>query len=617
MKKIKSIKVLSTLKIATPYIIFFLISLIVCQSTFKDSVSYRSDNKFHMTRFYGFVEGLKDGQVVPQYIPSFNDNFGYAPNLFYGPLPSFVSSIFYTITNNWVITESILLIMISFIGMCGMYFFVKEITSRKLTSTIGAILYGLSPYFVCNLVVRFAIGEAIGMMMLPYLFLGVYLWINNKSTKKSILLLTISMAIILLSHVGSIVIIAPFIVLFLILNYKKIFQKKLLKKKFLILLAACCTALAMSAVFILPMIESKILGNYSIFDNVFSYKFQFMGMDHLSSSTITLNDLIFGTRQTLHNDVPYAYLGVALSFLPVFVLLTKNVKYKKLVRNFSLILLFSIFLIVADPWRFLPSTFTLPIQFSWRFLSIASFSAAFISAIVIDSLVSKISLFSLNNKIKMILLGFIGCSIAILCLWVVKPAILVDSNRINGSYDKFPPDIMYCTNQCEYLPFNSMIKSAGSIEKVYDTINNNPYDANKLQTDARNKKGKSVDIISGDFNAQAIISQEKGSHATISIDKTSSLTQIELPKYYYPGWKAYILNGDGTKKTVSTGTSQYGFLTINIPKSEGPLEIYIYYGTSFATNLGIIISLCSCIVLVLYCIEKTTLRKRFDSFIEN
>ena len=501
--------------------------------------------------------------------------------------------------------------------MCGMYFFVKEITSRKLTSTIGAILYGLSPYFVCNLVVRFAIGEAIGMMMLPYLFLGVYLWINNKSTKKSILLLTISMAIILLSHIGSIVIIAPFIVLFLILNYKKIFQKKLLKKKFLILLAACCTALAISAVFILPMIESKILGNYSIFDNIFSYKFQFMGMDHLSLSTITLNDLIFGTRQTLHNDVPYAYLGVTLSFLPIFVLLTKNTKYKKLVRNFSLILLFSIFLIVADPWRFLPSTFTLPIQFSWRFLSIASFSAAFISTIVIDNLVSKISSFNLNNKIKMVLLGFIVCSITILCLWVVKPAILVDSNRINGSYDKFPPDIMYCTNQCEYLPFSAMVKSAGSIEKVYETINNNPYDANKLQTDARNKKGKSVDIISGDFNAQAIINQEKGSHAIISIDKTSSLTQIELPKYYYPGWKAYILNDDGTKKTVSTGTSQYGFLTINIPKSESPLEIYIYYGTSFATKLGIIISLCSCIMLTLYCIEKTTLRKKFDSFIEN
>ena len=122
MKKIKSIKVLSTLKIATPYIIFFLISLIVCQSTFKDSVSYRSDNKFHMTRFYGFVEGLKDGQVVPQYIPSFNDNFGYAPNLFYGPLPSFVSSIFYAITNNWVITESILLIMISFIDVWYVFF---------------------------------------------------------------------------------------------------------------------------------------------------------------------------------------------------------------------------------------------------------------------------------------------------------------------------------------------------------------------------------------------------------------------------------------------------------------------------------------------------------------
>ena len=201
------------------YLLVIILSCILMAPIFSMDLSQNSEYRIHMSRVLAINSVIKDGIFPPIIASNFMRGFGYALNLFYGPITTYVPIILLNIFGNSGLAIKIFAFFTVIFSGYTMYHFIFGVTKRKSIATLGALIYISAPYKLSNIFDRGAVGEYTAFIFIPLVFEGIYKIINDN---KNSYILCIGIIGLVLTHTISAIYTAIFAIVFLILNFKKI-----------------------------------------------------------------------------------------------------------------------------------------------------------------------------------------------------------------------------------------------------------------------------------------------------------------------------------------------------------------------------------------------------------
>lgn len=518
------------------YILLYLIFILAVSVPLMNDFLIRGhDIYFHLMRIEGLAQGIKNGQLPVRIQPVWYGDFGYSVSVFYGDLFIYFAAglrLFgFSLQNaykGYVVFCNVATILIA-----GYSF--GRIFKNCYIGAFGGILYSMSTYHLVNLYTRGAVGEYTGMMFLPLLIYACVLLLdeekNKENLKKGSLILGISMACILQSHILTAQIACMVLTGIVLLYAKRVFCKEVL----LAGVKAIVVALGLSAGFVIPFLDYMLRGDFnvnSICNNDILIQRQgvllqqvFALFDHAIGQSL---DLSAGTEGDFAQG---AGLGLMLAipawFVLFFIGLWKK-EDKKKQRIAQTAVLVSVVLVAMStayfPWDFLCRLgkvfryVVVKIQFPWRFTGVATLVLALLWCSIV-SLVKeqygKKKACVLATGVMLIISLSAGYFMA--DLWERGERIKIHSAEDMDSF---------VASGEEYLPVNTILEDL----KVENLVTEDGIEVTNYQ-----KQGTTIE-----FHCK---------------NHTDSVKKMELPLLYYEGYQATCVQDNMTIE-VSAGTNQ-------------------------------------------------------------
>ena len=544
------------------YLILILISLIVSIPLIKFQVKISDDGFIHILRVIGIDNILKLKEFPPYIEPNYCNNWGYAINLFYPPLVTYIPLLFKFISNSYCTAIKLYTLTTILISAFTMYKCTKEITQSKETALLSGVLYTIFPYRLETIYDRFAIGEFSAYMFLPLVFLGLYNLINREGKKHYYI--SIGAIGLILTHTITTEYTALFCVIYMLFNLKKLKNKQIIKK----LIINTAIILGVTAFFTIPMLEHKILGNYTIFN---AEKMLSTGKD-VQSQTIKIWELFVDKQE----DYVSFKIGT-----PVILLLLlscigyKNTKQKEEYTIFmffaaiSIIMCLNIFL-----WILVPN-FLCTLQYPWRMLEFFGFFSSIICAINAYAIIKKITVKKQPIALIYIIIAILILGAPTIARYKVKPEDASQDKQYEKSIKENMKISHFSINR-EYLPLNACEK-----QKTYMLERNDSIYILKGNCTIENEKKENLKL---DFNIKNV---QEG-------------TVLELPYLYYLGYKATIQEENKKNYEIKTTESENGFVEIAIEDNIKNATIHVEYKGTTLEKVSYIISAISTIAFVIY-----------------
>lgn len=241
-----------------PYIII-LLSIIIMIPLFTMNLSGCNEARIHIGRIVGVKEIISE-KIFPSFINSKHMlGFGYALNIFYGPLTTYIPILISYLTSSCIIALKIFTLITVILSGITMYNFIYEISKSKKVALISALIYICAPYKLTDIYSRNAVGEYTSFIFIPLVFKGIYKILNNK--EKGNIYIIIGAVGLILSHTITTIYVAIFAGIYCLLNYEKI-NIKIIKK----VLVSMLIIILLTAFYLVPLIEHKSYGDYAIYD---------------------------------------------------------------------------------------------------------------------------------------------------------------------------------------------------------------------------------------------------------------------------------------------------------------------------------------------------------------
>ena len=549
-------------------VIAILLTLFILGKVIIDSnICGTNDGYLHLIKIMGVNEIIKQGQFPPIIDAGFCN--GYAINLFYNPLTTYISLICGLIVNNFALGIKIMLIIMMFLAIIFMYMFLKNVTKKTGVAIAGAIFYITNPYYLSNIFIRGAIGESAALTFLPLLFLGLYNLFNGD--RKKHYFITIAATGLILTHNITTLYAAIISGIYVLINFRKLKEKDVLIK----ILTNILFIIGMSLFFIYPLILHRFSGEYVIFDS----DLMRTNGARVASSVITFKEL-FTEIPSQSVIFRLNIIQVVLFVLSIFCYRFIDKKDRKIYLSFIIFAILSVILCMTkNIWKIAPDILC-NIQFPWRLLGFSGFFISTIAGINLFIILKKI----FKNKENGLI--FIIIPIALLSLLYAYSldykdyTVKKDDNESIEFINNNINNIVYMNINREYMPSKTYIALYKNQERV---------------------KGDRVFILEG----EALIESENKNELIydIKLSDIKENTSIEVPFLFYKGYNAYIENDKNGKRDIDVKESDYGFLKIDIPKEyengmikveyKTPTSYYIAYIISFVTLIGFIIYIIS------------------------
>lgn len=504
------------------------------------------------------VASIKD-VIVNNIFPSFISSkhmmgFGYALNIFYGPITTYIPILFSFLFNSSIIGLKIFTLLTIILSGITMYNFILTISKRKSVAFLASLIYIAAPYKLTDIYSRNAVGEYTSFIFIPLIFNGLYELL--KGNQKKHYLIVIGAVGLVLSHTITTIYVALFAFIYLAVNYKLLKNKKILKY----LIIDFLLIILLTAFYLIPLLEHKIYGNYTIFDS------ESMGATPRSVLATGLIGELFASE--FGNQEIVFSLGIIVIFSSILTFFT----YKKL-KNKEEYLLFLILSIVslwmctkAFPWFLLPHMFSI-VQFAWRlegfFIFFISYICAYNIITITEMINDRKNILPIVITISIILCGYRGTA-----RYFSNGNLQKDIEYENSiiSINKFSP---YQVNR-EYLPLNC--------DKNLSYI-----------TDRKDN----VIVLKGHAN---ISNEEKdGLNLKFTLTDVQNVT-LELPYIFYHGYTVNINN-----KEVKTYESENGFLCVDLNEAG---DVTLSYTGTKLEKAGYIISGITLAGIVIYILFK-------------
>ena len=535
------------------------------------------DGNYHLYRFATSISAFDDGQKFLQLDTDQLQGFGQAPNLFYGPMLSWLVLVVFKITSNLQISLMFLMLVATIATTFGAYYASKKIFKSEKAGFFTALIFTLEPFHVGELLTRGSFSEYLAFAFIPFIILAIYQIIfDSKTDFKRIFMLAFSAFGIIMNHNLTAVLIAAMAALFVVFNIRKVFSKP---KILFSLILAGILAVGFSAIFILPFLEAREVGIYNIFNPDFQKWF------YVNGSQVTPADAWLPTNMF---RPPAGHASVVFGLSPVLLVLTigflvfrKDIKNENY-RRFSMmsIIISAIFVLFSTRiFAFIPAVqnFHSMLQFSQRMLIIQSVLLPFVAGYFIGE--------KLKNKREiMIAAAIASISYIHITTSAIEPGkvslpmnVGVDYNLVDG----------ISIAMGEYQPIFPKVENVKDISET----------AAGYVKKTISEKGRKADVISGSAKISGF--EKKGSRMRLVVSENKNGAEIELPMFYYPGFKA-VLNGKPVKTSYSNKNRMVS-VKLN-PGQNGALEVY--YGISPATKIGSIVSGLSFLACGLFMVIK-------------
>ncbi len=347
---------------------------------------------------------------------------------------------------------------------------------------------------------------------------------------------------------------AIFAVTYLLCNFSKVKNAKIIKN----IVKDVLIILVLTAFYLIPLMEHKIYGDYTIFDaesmgatgsDVYS---TCIGLKEWFSSEFSKNEFIFS-------------FGIVITF--GIVLTPFAFKRTKKFNTYADFLVLALLVLYMDtklfPWILAPNLLTI-IQFAWR---LNGFFIFFISYICAVNIVIIAEMIKDNRKI----IPVITMIVIFVCSWFGVKRYMPEE----GSQG-YKRDINF---------ENSIINS----EKI------GPYQINREYLPL--KAGKNISYIENRenrtyvVNGVAVINNENKDDLMDSLTVTTlEKSTLEFPYIYYHGYTVK-LNG----KNIKTYESDNGFLCADIQESG---DVTIKYTGTVLEKVGYVISIIGLIAVI-------------------
>jgi len=520
------------------YLLFLSLTLILIFPSIKPLLKpdfFKMHDYTHVARLSELDIALREGHFPARL--SKNLGWGYDMPLFqfYAPLPYYLSELFHLLGLNFLDSIKICFGLTFFISFWGMFFLAKKFWG-KWGGFLAGLAFVYSPYRAVDFYVRGALGELFAISLIPWVLWSITEIVDKKGKKKMVLA-SLLLASFLLSHTVLNLVCFP---LFLLFAGFYMLVSKTFKKSFTRVISSFVLGIGLSSFFLLPAFfekkfsqVDKLIGGYSHYSHHFLYFRQFIwGNWGYGGSVDGIKDAM-----SLHlGKVHLGLAALAIVFSLIGILWTKRLGKKNLLVIFFVALL--AILAFLSTYHAKPVWDALPImvfvQFPWRLNSFIIVLIAFLAGAGIYYL-SKFS-----PK-----LAFLFC--------VAASALLL---QINIKYFK-PQE--YITPSDYYYTDAEIIKKAMSdiipdfipiwVEKKPEKIAFDDYQ-----------------VISGNPEIEAIQSK---THKLILKVKNQEQADLQINRFYFPGWKVFIDNKEAFFEYKDTN----GIITTSLPEGEYVLKL--------------------------------------------
>ena len=537
-----------------PYIIIFISSLIISFVFFTMNLSEYNEARIHIGRIIAIKQVLLDG-IFPSFIsPKHMLGFGYALNIFYGAITTYVPILFSFIGNSSIVGLKIFTFFTVFLSGITMYKFLLEISKRRLIALLGAIIYIIAPYKLTDIYSRNAVGEYTAFIFIPLVFLGLHKLLYEKKRNYYLLIGAVGL---ILSHTITTIYTALFSLIYIIFNFKKLIDKDVIKY----LAIDVILILLLSAFYLFPLLEHKIYGNYAIFDS------EEMGATgkYVQNTGLELKDFFkseFGSQEIVFSFGLVIIFGLALT--PFCIKKQKNNEYY--ILFFILSLISFVMCTKAFPWIAMPNLLTI-IQFAWRqegfFIFFISYICASNIVCISDMLPDRKNIIAILVIIASFLCSFFGTY-----RYFDNKGFEPDKKYEKVSIEnvKIGP---YNINR-EYLPINAL------------------YNINYMK-----EREDRAYLLDGNCDIQNEV--KDGLKLSFSAKNVQN-AKLELPYIFYHGYTIKI-----NDKKIKGYESDKGFLCIDL-NEEG--DVTVEYTGTFIDKLGYAISGTTLVALIGYNLVK-------------
>jgi hypothetical protein len=293
---------------------------------------------------------------------------GYGEPLFnfYGQLPYAIGEIYHLLGGQIIDSVKFLFILSLFGSAISMYFLAKKLWKNNFSALISSMVYLYAPYRAVDVWVRGALPEALSFVLFPLVILSI--------ETKSLIWFSFLLSALLLTHNLSLAMFLPILVIWII--YRKFWKS----------IWGFVAAALISAFYILPVIfESKFVDLVSTITGYYDFRAHFITLYQIFISRFWG----YGGSTWGPNDGLSLSVGQIQWILPLIIFIFILVKRKILENKEFLILLatgfFYLFLTHNQStfiWTHVPGMAY--IQFSWRFLGLATFCLALSSGAIIQ-----------------------------------------------------------------------------------------------------------------------------------------------------------------------------------------------------------------------------------------
>jgi hypothetical protein len=490
-----------------PFIIGLIIICVVLWPLFVAPYFSHQDD-LQTIRIYEMNQCFKDGQFPCRWVPDVGGEYGYPLFNYYAPLPYYIGEIFFVFSGSLLFAAKAIF-LIPFVGsFIFMYFFARAVWN-SWGGMISGVLYGLAPYHALDFYVRGAMGELWGLLFYPFVgWAVVRLW--QKPSLGRSLLLGLALALLITSHNLSTMLLAPWLLGFILLLW---YLSK--AKEFLIFsLAGILIGVLLAAFYLLPVIYEKDLVHVdTTIVGYFSYTEHFKGLRKVLFDPNwyygqSIREVPGSEKDGLSYQIGWVHEGIfLLAIIAAYFGFKKQRKLLSLSYFSIAVVGLSIFMIHPRSefvWHLIPPFKYL--QFPWRFLGIAIFSLSFFCGSL------GLTLNQLQKKLKPLSL----------------PAILITISLITLLYNfQFfrPEKLLYITDQDL---FKEPKKTALLMRANFDFL---PIFA---EAPPAQPAATRYEILTGNATVQNF--KEGSNWFSMTVD-TKDHTIMRFSQFYFPDWE--------------------------------------------------------------------------------
>ena len=405
------------------------------------------DKLVHLRRIAALADTLRAGYFPSRIYFSMNESTGYAMSVFYPDLFLYLPAFLYIVGIPlsycyavYVVTVNVVTAVISY------YCMVRFLKGDKIPAAVMSFVYTLSVYRLTDIYIRDALGEYTAMAFLPLVIYGYYRIYTagssgDRNTLSGIVSDSIPLGVGMAALISSHVLTSSMTVFFLMILSVLLIRKTLKRSVFFRLICSALICIGLSLYFLVPFIDYMISDKYLVNESSKLMRGFYPGWRELlelipSGSGSGIEYELRMPTQT--GAAITAILAAWFVRTSIRVLLNKKRdKSEDDKRNLHIgIIMFGmtgLFLFISskyfpwtriESWNNTVSGIICSVQFSWRYIGLATVTAVFLGGLLISD-ISKASvtgarLFS-----------------ALIILLAVVPAVILESRACSENKHVF------------------------------------------------------------------------------------------------------------------------------------------------------------------------------------